>query len=245
MPAMDDRSDRYFMGLALEQAHIAQALGEVPVGAVVVRAVRATRQQEGRELAAQQPVKVRMTGQGSLPRTLVDNPISTGTPTLSPYPCPQHQHFPDPISTDTPTLSDASSPGEAVLVSQAHNRRETDANPAAHAEFLAIVKAARTLGRWRLDDCAVYVTLEPCVMCAGLMQQARIARCVYAAPDPKAGALGSLYRIHTDSRLNHSFVVKSGVCEQESAHLLSDFFAHLRCQRKLKRTLAEDKRARL
>ena len=110
------------------------------------------------------------------------------------------------------------------VVAAAGNRRETDRDPAAHAEFLAIEAAARTLDRWRLSDCTVYVTLEPCVMCAGLMQQARIRRCVFGAPDPKAGALGTLYELHADERLNHSFAVTSGVLADEAAALLTGFF---------------------
>jgi tRNA(Arg) A34 adenosine deaminase TadA len=117
------------------------------------------------------------------------------------------------------------------IVSQAHNRRELDASPSAHAEFLAMTAAAESLGRWRLEGCTVYVTLEPCIMCAGLMHQARISRCVYGAADPKAGALGSLYNIHEDTRLNHNFTVSAGVCESECAKLLSDFFANLRTQK--------------
>jgi len=144
------------MQLALEQAHEAAALGEVPIGAVVAA-------------------------------------------------------------------------GEQV-VAAAGNRRETDRDPAAHAEFLAIEAAAHALDRWRLSDCTVYVTLEPCVMCAGLMQQARIARCVYGASDPKAGALGTLYDLHADERLNHSFAVTSGVLAEESAALLTGFFRERRAK---------------
>jgi tRNA(adenine34) deaminase len=114
------------------------------------------------------------------------------------------------------------------VISAAHNRREADASPAAHAEFLAIQAAAKQLGRWRLSDCSVYVTLEPCLMCAGLMVQARISRCVYAAADPKAGALGTLYNIHSDTRLNHNFEVVAGVCAEQSAALLRQFFSKLR-----------------
>lgn len=117
---------------------------------------------------------------------------------------------------------------DGEVIASAHNRREMDASPSAHAEFLAINQAAEILGRWRLSDCTVYVTLEPCLMCAGLMQQARIARCVYGASDPKAGALGTLYSIHEDNRLNHNFSVASGVCEDECAQLLSKFFKRLR-----------------
>ncbi|MCL1879962.1 MAG: tRNA adenosine(34) deaminase TadA [Actinomycetia bacterium] len=146
--------DHYFMGLALEQAKLAYALGEVPIGAVMVL---------GQE-----------------------------------------------------------------LLSAAHNRRELDADPAAHAELLALREAAAKLGRWRLTDCTVYVTLEPCLMCAGAMVQARIGRCVYAAADPKGGALGSLYQVHTDARLNHNFPVTAKVRELECADLLRSFFAALR-----------------
>lgn len=149
--------DETFMALALGQARTAEAMGEVPIGAVVV--------------------------------------------------C------------------------DGAVVASGHNRRETDNDPAGHAELLAIREAASKLGRWRLSDCTVYVTLEPCPMCAGLMHQARIARCVYAAPDPKAGALGTLYDLHDDTRLNHRFEVSSGVLEAESAELLRSFFRRLREER--------------
>ena len=85
-------------------------------------------------------------------------------------------------------------------------------------------EAARVLDAWRLTDCTVYVTLEPCIMCAGLMHQARVARCVYGAPDQKAGAVGTLYDIHADTRLNHQFEATGGVCEEECVALLRDFF---------------------
>ena len=117
---------------------------------------------------------------------------------------------------------------EGAIVSAGHNRREVDHDPAGHAEFLAIREAARKLGRWRLSDCTVYVTLEPCPMCAGLMHQARIERCVFAALVPKAGALGTLYDLSSDERLNHRFEVTSGVLAEESAAMLKAFFARLR-----------------
>jgi len=119
---------------------------------------------------------------------------------------------------------------DGAVVARGHNRREIDVDPAGHAEFLAIREAAAKLGRWRLSDCTVYVTLEPCPMCAGLMHQARISRCVYAAPDPKAGALGTLYDLSNDERLNHRFEVTSGVLETDSAELLRGFFRTLRGQ---------------
>ena len=148
------QDDEFYMRLALEQAQKAAAMGEVPIGAVVVNA-------DG-------------------------------------------------------------------VIAAAYNRRELDHDPSAHAEFIALRDTAAKLGRWRLSDCSVFVTLEPCPMCAGLMQQARIKRCVYATADPKAGALGTLYRLHDDGRLNHSFQVSSSVLEDESRKLLKDFFAYLR-----------------
>ena len=114
------------------------------------------------------------------------------------------------------------------IVARAHNRRELDQDPSAHAEFAALCAAARTLGRWRLSDCTVYVTLEPCCMCAGLMVNARVGRCVYGAADAKAGALGSLYDLNADSRLNHRFNVTAGVLADECHAVLSSYFAGLR-----------------
>lgn len=117
---------------------------------------------------------------------------------------------------------------EGEIIARAHNRRELDEDPSAHAEFSAMVAAAHALGRWRLTGCTVYVTLEPCVMCAGLMVNARVTRCVYGAADPKAGALGSLYQLNADRRLNHAFEVTAGVLSNECAGVLKAFFAELR-----------------
>lgn len=114
------------------------------------------------------------------------------------------------------------------IVARAHNRRELDQDPSAHAEFAALCAAARSLGRWRLSDCTVYVTLEPCCMCAGLMVNARVGRCVYGAADAKAGALGSLYDLNADSRLNHRFNVTTGVLADECREVLSGYFSGLR-----------------
>ena len=114
------------------------------------------------------------------------------------------------------------------IVARAHNRRELDQDPSAHAEFAALCAAAQALGRWRLSDCTVYVTLEPCCMCAGLMVNARVGRCVYGAADAKAGALGSLYDLNADSRLNHRFNVTAGVLADECRTVLSSYFAGLR-----------------
>ena len=114
------------------------------------------------------------------------------------------------------------------IVARAHNRRELDQDPSAHAEFAALCAAAQSLSRWRLSDCTVYVTLEPCCMCAGLMVNARVGRCVYGATDAKAGALGSLYDLNADSRLNHRFNVTAGVLADECRAVLSGYFSGLR-----------------
>ncbi|MCI8451360.1 MAG: nucleoside deaminase [Eggerthellaceae bacterium] len=159
-------TDEDYMQLALAEARAAAAMGEVPIGAVVVY-----------------------------------QPIDRGTRR--------------PLA-------------EPQVIACAHNRRETDRDPAGHAEFLALKEAARVLDAWRLTDCTVYVTLEPCIMCAGLMHQARVSRCVYGASDQKAGALGTLYAVHEDERLNHQFSVTPGVCREECAGLLKEFFASRR-----------------
>lgn len=146
--------DIAFMNLALAQARMAAAIGEVPVGAVVVR-------------------------------------------------------------------------GDEV-VAAGHNLREQAQDPTAHAELLAIRAAARATGSWRLVGCTVYVTLEPCAMCTGGLVLARVERCVFAAPDPKAGFMGSLGDLARDARLNHRIDVTSGVCQAEASALLSGFFRDLR-----------------
>lgn len=120
---------------------------------------------------------------------------------------------------------------DGKVIARAHNRRELDEDPSAHAEFSAMLKASRALGRWRLTGCTVYVTLEPCVMCSGLMVNARIDRCVFGAPDPKGGALTSLYALGSDRRLNHEFSVVQGVLADECAQELSGFFTRLRSER--------------
>lgn len=117
---------------------------------------------------------------------------------------------------------------EPRVIARACNLRETTKDPAGHAEFLAMKQAAEVLDAWRLTDCTVYVTLEPCVMCAGLMHQSRISRCVYGAPDGKAGALGTLYQVHSDTRLNHNFELRAGVMEEECVALLKSFFSKRR-----------------
>jgi tRNA(adenine34) deaminase len=111
-----------------------------------------------------------------------------------------------------------------VIVGRGANAREAAHDPTAHAELLAIQDAARTLGRWRLTGVTVFVTLEPCAMCAGAMVLARIDRLVYAATDPKAGAAGSLLDLSADPRLNHRFPVERGVLAGEAGELLRGFF---------------------
>jgi tRNA(adenine34) deaminase len=151
---VSEAQDAAFMGEALAEARAAAALGDVPIGAVVVR--------EGRVL-----------GRG-------------------------------------------------------HNRRERERDPTAHAEIGALREAARVLGGWRLPGCTVYVTLEPCPMCAGAMLQARIARCVYGARDPKKGADGSVYEVLRHPGNNHHVAVTEGVLGDRCRELLSEFFRRLR-----------------
>lgn len=115
-----------------------------------------------------------------------------------------------------------------TILSVAHNLRQHSHNPSDHAEFIAMLQAAKKLDSWHLEQCCVYVTLEPCLMCAGLMLNARIRRCVFGAYDQKAGACGSLYNVSNDFRLNHSFDLKGGVMADKSANLLQQFFKHKR-----------------
>jgi len=111
------------------------------------------------------------------------------------------------------------------IVARRHNERELAGDPTAHAEVLALRDAARTLGTWRLDGCALVVTIEPCSMCAGAAVAARIGQVVFGAPDPKAGACGSLYNLAADPRLNHEMEVVDSVRADEAAVLLADFFS--------------------
>jgi tRNA(adenine34) deaminase len=117
-----------------------------------------------------------------------------------------------------------------TLLGRGHNRREVDADPTAHAEVLALRAAAATTGTWRLENAVVYSTLEPCPMCAGALVNARVLRLVYGAPDPKAGAVDTLFEIGRDPRLNHRFAVTGGVRRDECAARLSEFFAKLRAE---------------
>ncbi len=112
-----------------------------------------------------------------------------------------------------------------VIIAARHNEREATNDPTAHAEVLALRDAAQHLGRWRLDDCDLVVTLEPCVMCAGALLNARVRTLVFGAADLKGGATGSLYNVCTDPRMNHNPEVFYGVYEQVAKHVLLKFFA--------------------
>jgi tRNA(adenine34) deaminase len=114
------------------------------------------------------------------------------------------------------------------IVAAAYNQREQLRDPTAHAEMIAITQAAESLGDWRLEDCTLYVTLEPCPMCAGAILQARIPHVVFGARDPKAGAVTSLFQLLNDSRLNHACNVVAGVLEPECGQILSQFFQQQR-----------------
>ena len=118
------------------------------------------------------------------------------------------------------------------IIAKAHNQREQLTDPTAHAEMVAITQAAEYLQSWRLHGCTIYVTLEPCSMCAGAMVLGRIDRLVYGCRDPKTGACGSLYNIVQDERLNHRLEVTAGVLEQDCSEMLSDFFARRRLENK-------------
>ena len=111
------------------------------------------------------------------------------------------------------------------VIARAHNRREMDEDPTAHAEILVLREAAELLGSWRLEDCTLYVTLEPCFMCAGAVVNGRVARLVFGATDPKAGAVGSLADVPGDARLNHRPEVLGGVLAEECGAILKEFFA--------------------
>jgi tRNA(adenine34) deaminase len=121
---------------------------------------------------------------------------------------------------------------DGIIIGKAHNQREQLTDPTAHAEMIAITQAAEYLQSWRLHGCTIYVTLEPCTMCAGAMVLGRIDRLVYGCRDPKTGACGSLYNIVQDERLNHRVEITAGVLEQECSAMLSDFFVRRRLENK-------------
>ena len=150
-------NDEYYMKLAIEEAKKAQKLGEVPIGAIIVK--------------------------------------------------------------------------NNEVIARAHNLRETAQLPTAHAEHIAIERASKVVGSWRLEECRLYVTLEPCVMCAGAIVMSRIPKVVYGATDPKGGCSGSLMNLLEESQFNHRAEIVKGVLEQECGDLLRNFFRELRLKK--------------
>ncbi|GGG97955.1 tRNA adenosine(34) deaminase TadA [Staphylococcus pragensis] len=150
-------NDEYYMNLAIEEAEKAQQLGEVPIGAIIVK--------------------------------------------------------------------------DDEIIARAHNLRETAQQPTAHAEHIAIERASKVVGSWRLEDCTLYVTLEPCVMCAGAIVMSRIPKVVFGAMDPKGGCSGSLMNLLEEPRFNHRASVITGVLENECGDLLRNFFRELRAKK--------------
>ena len=128
---------------------------------------------------------------------------------------------------------------DGQILARGHNMREHWHDATAHAEIIVIREACARLRNWRLTGCTVYVTLEPCLMCAGLMVNARVDRCVYGASDPKGGALGTLYDVSHDPRLNHEFGVTPGVLQGECAAVLREFFRAKRAARKAAARVAD------
>lgn len=121
---------------------------------------------------------------------------------------------------------------EGKIIGRGYNRRNTDKNTLAHAEITAINKASKKIGDWRLEDCTLYVTLEPCQMCAGAIVQARIPEVVMGCMNPKAGCAGSILNILEDERFNHQVSVTRGILESECSEILKDFFTNLRIRNK-------------
>ncbi len=117
---------------------------------------------------------------------------------------------------------------QGKVIGMGYNRREELQEPTSHAEILALREASASLGSWRLDNCTLYVTLEPCIMCTGAIIQARVPRLVFGCHDPKGGAVESLYRLCDDPRLNHSVEITSGIMKEQCARILSGFFISLR-----------------
>lgn len=124
---------------------------------------------------------------------------------------------------------------DGQIIGRGHNMREKFQDVTYHAEMLAIMEACTNLGSWRLEDCDLYVTLEPCIMCSGAIVNARIKNVYYGAKDPKAGAVDSLYHLLNDQRLNHQVNVESGLLRAECSQMLKDFFREIRRKKKLAR----------
>ncbi|MFC2948797.1 tRNA adenosine(34) deaminase TadA [Virgibacillus sediminis] len=121
---------------------------------------------------------------------------------------------------------------QGEVVGRGYNVRETSQQTLSHAELIAIQEANKQIGSWRLEDCTLYVTLEPCPMCAGAIVQSRIKRVVYGAPDPKAGCAGTLMNLLQEERFNHQTEVTYGIMEETCGNLLRDFFRELRVKKK-------------
>lgn len=121
---------------------------------------------------------------------------------------------------------------DGKIIARGYNRRNADKTTLAHAEILAIKKASKVIGDWRLEDCTIYITLEPCQMCAGAIVQARIPRCVIGCMNPKAGCAGSVLNILDIKDFNHQVEIKKGVLEEECSAMMKDFFARLRADKK-------------
>lgn len=122
------------------------------------------------------------------------------------------------------------------IIARAHNLRESKKDPTAHAEYLAIQKASKFLNSWRLEECQLYVTLEPCVMCAGAIVMSRIPHVIYGAKDPKGGCAGSLMDLLQEPRFNHRARVEIGVMEEACSQLLTEFFRNIRKKKKIIQT---------
>ncbi|MGF6953068.1 tRNA(adenine34) deaminase [Neobacillus sp. B4I6] len=129
---------------------------------------------------------------------------------------------------------------EGKVVARAHNLRENEQNAIAHAELLAIDQACKELRSWRLEEAVLYVTLEPCPMCAGAIMLSRVKRVVYGAADPKGGCAGTLMNLLEDERFNHQSEVIGGVLEKECGQILSDFFRKIRERKKLEKKVQKD-----
>lgn len=126
---------------------------------------------------------------------------------------------------------------DGVIVGRGHNLTETSKDPTAHAEMIAIREAAKTLGGWRLLGCSMYVTCEPCSMCAGAMVWARLEKVYIGTMDPKAGACGSIFNIPGEQRLNHQIEIETGIMQEECSRIMKDFFKKLRTKKSEERTL--------
>ncbi len=129
---------------------------------------------------------------------------------------------------------------DGVVIGRGHNTTETDKDPTGHAEIMAIREAAKTLGGWRLIGCQMYVTVEPCAMCAGAIVWSRIEKLFIGAMDPKAGGCGSIFNIVQDQRLNHYVEIETGLMEEQCRNIIKDFFRELRRSQKTKEKESED-----